>query len=119
MRYIRYGFWALVALCLVILGLANREFVTLSALPEPLAAALGLSPDIELPLFVAIFFGVAIGLLIGFVWEWLREHPHRRAARTRSREVTMLEREVDRLRAEKHEGQDDVLALLDGASSRR
>ena len=119
MRYIRYGFWALVALCLVILGLANREMVTLSALPEPLAAAIGWSPEIGMPLFVAIFIGVAIGLLIGFVWEWLREHHHRREARTRSREVTMLEREVNRLRAEKHEGRDDVLALLDGTGARR
>ncbi|GGL68910.1 lipopolysaccharide assembly protein LapA domain-containing protein [Wenxinia marina] len=119
MRVIRIAFWALVALCLIVLGIANRDIVTLRALPEALAGAVGLSPDIQMPLFIAIFIGIAIGLLIGFVWEWIREHKHRSEARARRREVTMLEREVGRLRAEKHEGQDDVLALLDGTTARR
>ena len=37
----------------------------------------------------------------------------RTKARKRAREVNRLEREVDRLRHEKHEGEDDVLALVD------
>ena len=113
MRYINYAFWAIVAVCLIILGLANRELVALRALPDGLASLIGVSPTIELPLFVAIFLGVAIGLLVGFVWEWLREHKHRAAAGKSQREARVLQREVDRLKAEKHEGKDEVLALLD------
>lgn len=113
---IRYAFWGIVAVCLIIVGIANRGFVTLRALPEGLAGFFGVSPDIEMPLFVVIFLGVAFGLLVGFFWEWLREHKHRVAARRAARDVSKLEREVGRLRTEKHGGKDDVLALLDGGT---
>ena len=113
MNLIRYAFWAIVALALVVLGLANRDVVTLQALPEGLAGLIGVSPDVSLPLFVVIFIGVALGLLIGFVWEWIREFRHRADARGREKEIARLNREIDRMRAAKHEGKDEVLALLD------
>ena len=113
MKYIKYTFWGIVAICLVIVGMANRGIVTLRAMPEALAGPLGVSPDIELPLFMAIFFGVGIGLLIGFLWEWVREHRMRADARAKAREVETLRREVDTLKDQKHEGKDDVIALLD------
>lgn len=116
MKYIRYTFWGIVAICLVIVGMANRGIVTLRAMPEVLAGPLGISPDIEMPLFMAIFIGVGIGLLIGFLWEWVREHRMRVDARSKSREVDALKREVDSLKTEKHEGKDEIVALLDKAS---
>jgi lipopolysaccharide assembly protein A len=118
MRAIRFAFWALVALCLVVVGLANRGPVTLRALPEGLAARAGLSLEFALPLFVVIFIGVAVGLLIGFVWEWLREGRLRSAARSTAREVDALQREVGRLRTAQGTGADDVLALLDQPARR-
>lgn len=115
MIYIRYTFWAIVAICLIIVGVANRGIVTVRALPEALATPLGLSPDIELPLFMVIFAGVGIGLLIGFLWEWIREHRIRSDAKAKARQVDALKREVDSLRSEKHEGKDEIVALLDKA----
>jgi uncharacterized integral membrane protein len=117
MRYIRYVFLAILTICLVTVALANRGLVTLKAMPDTFAGYLGLSPTIELPLFIVIFLGITAGLLIGFVWEWLREHRHRAEARTRGREVIHLEREVARLKGEKNEGKDDVLALLDDTAA--
>lgn len=116
MKYIRYTFWAIVAICLVIVGMANREIVTLRAMPEALATPLGISPDIQMPLFMAIFIGVGIGLLVGFLWEWVREHRMRVDARAKGREVDALKREVDSLKEQKHEGKDEIVALLDKAS---
>jgi hypothetical protein len=55
------------------------------------------------------------GLIIGFVWEWMREYKHRAEATRKSREVRKLEREVTKLKGEKHEGKDEVLALLEDA----
>jgi len=98
--------------------LANRNMVTLNSLPEGLQAIPGagfLSHSMELPLYVVIFIGIAVGLLIGFVWEYLREIKHRAEASRTTREARQLEREVKRLKAQKHEGRDDVLALLDEA----
>jgi uncharacterized integral membrane protein len=116
MKYIRFTFWGIAAIALIIVGMANRGVVTLRALPEALAGPLGISPDIQMPLFMAIFVGVAIGLLIGFFWEWVREHRIRADARAKGREVNALKRVVDSLKTEKHEGKDEIVALLDKAS---
>jgi len=115
MKFIKLGFWGIVAICLVILGMANRDIVTLRAMPEVLATPLGVSPDIQLPLFMALFIGVGLGLLIGFLWEWVREHNLRADRRAKAREVEVLRREVDALKDQKHEGKDEVVALLDKA----
>jgi lipopolysaccharide assembly protein A len=113
MRALRVLFWSVVALALIVVGVANRGPVTLRAMPEGLAGLVGLSPDIDLPLFVVIFLGVAAGLLIGFVWEWLREARLRSDARAKGREVEALQREVGRLKSQANVGKDEVLALLD------
>ncbi len=115
MKTIRYAFWAIIGLCLILIGLANRDFVTVRTMPEALGDLVGLSPDIQLPLFVVIFIGVGAGLMIGFLWEWVREHRMRAEARGKTREVDALRREVQQLRgaAAGAKGDDDVLALLE------
>ena len=115
MKTIRYTFWAIVGLCLILIGLANREIVTVRAMPEALGDLLGLSPDLQLPLFVVIFLGVGAGLMIGFLWEWVREYRIRADARGKAREVESLKREVAHLRGSNsaEAGGDDVLALLE------
>lgn len=113
MKTLSYAFWAVIGLCLIVIGLANRGMVTLRAMPEALGNLIGLSPDIQLPLFVVIFLAIGLGLLIGFLWEWLREHRFRAEARARGREVVQLRREMDRLRDSDGDGKDDVLQLLE------
>ena len=118
MRYIKYLFLAILGIALITLALANRGLVTLRALPEGLEGLLGFSGQVELPLFIVIFGGIVAGLLIGFVWEWLREHKHRATAARKIREVGQLEREMSRLK-EKPEHKDDILALLEDAERAR
>ena len=113
MKYIRYLFLLCLAVVLIAVALANRGAVELKLLPDGLARVAGIDPGTSLPLFVVIFGGVVAGLLIGFVWEWLREHKHRVEVDRKAREVGKLEREVKKLKGEKNRGKDDVLALLD------
>ena len=115
MKTIRYSFWAIVALCLILIGLANRQTVMVRAMPEWLSDLLGVYPDVDLPLFVVIFIGVGAGLAIGFLWEWVREYRIRADARAKSREVETLRRELQELRVASvgAKSEDDVLALLD------
>ncbi|GAA6208096.1 LapA family protein [Cognatishimia sp. WU-CL00825] len=116
MRYIRYGFLAALGVVLVSVALANRGMVTLNLLPEPLAELLGLGYSISLPLFVVIFAGIVAGLLIGFFWEWMREHKHRAAAGRAERSLKTTQREVRRLKGARAEDKDEVLVLLEEAS---
>lgn len=116
MRYIKYALLAAIAVVLIAVSLANRGTVTLELLPADLAELLGLNHSIDLPLFVVIFGGVGVGLLIGFLWEWIREYKQRSEAAAQRREMDRMRREIKRLKGAQAEGQDEVLALLDEAS---
>lgn len=118
MKYLRAAFWGIIGICLIVAGMANTQPVQLRAIPSWLADLVGVSPDITLPLYLVIFAGVGAGLLIGFCWEWLREHKHRKSMRQNEREVTKLTREVKRLRTEKHSDDDEVIALLETSTAK-
>lgn len=111
MSFLRYLFLGLLALCLVVLALANRSMVTLRLVPEDMGGMVGLNLSITWPLFVVIFIAMGLGLLIGFVWEWLREHKHRVEARSERAEKEKLQKELAKTKNTRSE-QDDVLALL-------
>ena len=115
MRYIKYLCIAAFAVVLITIALGNRDFVQLQLLPDVVAGLFGLNPKISLPMFVVVYGGILAGILVGFVWEWLREFGHRRHEAQLERETRRLQREVKKLKGEKHEGKDEVLALLDEA----
>jgi uncharacterized integral membrane protein len=113
-RYLRLVLLALLGLSLLTVALANRAPVSVRLLPDDLAALTGLTWAAELPLFLVIFAGIIAGVLIGFVWEWFREHGHRATASQKSREVARLERELAVLKdATSVPPKDEVLALLE------
>ena len=116
MRYIRYVCIAVFAIALIAVALANRGSVTLKVLPDEVAGLFAVAPTLSLPLFLVIVGGIVIGLLVGFVWEWMREHAVRAENANNAREVRRLTREIKRLKDEKNEGKDEIFALLDEAS---
>jgi lipopolysaccharide assembly protein A len=110
MRTVKFILLALILLVIVILSLANRELVTLNLLPAGMARLLPAS--IQLPLFVVSLLSIVVGMVLGYLLEWLREHKHRRRASVKAREAAELNREVDRLRKQSGKADDEVLALL-------
>ncbi|MEL6167631.1 MAG: LapA family protein [Pseudomonadota bacterium] len=119
MRFLTYLFLLFLGLVLLTLALANRQAVTLTVLPDELARFAGWSPSISLPLFAVIFGGIVAGVLIGFVWEWLREYKFRSAASTERREKERLAREVRRLKGPEKGEEDEILALMGEERSAR
>ncbi|WP_370251798.1 lipopolysaccharide assembly protein LapA domain-containing protein [Nioella sp.] len=113
MKYIKYLFLAAIALALVLLALANRDPVTLTVLPHDLAEWVNWNVSITLPLFIVLLGGIVAGLLIGFVWEWFREHKQRAEAKANRKERDQLAREVQALKGDANRGRDEVLALLE------
>ena len=112
-RVLRYLILALLTVALLIIASANRNLVALRLLPDDFAALFRVDWQVEVPVFLVLFAGIIIGLLVGFIWEWLREHKHRRVASTKTREVSKLERELAAMKDQSSLPADDVLALLD------
>lgn len=117
-RLLKYLALALLTVALVVVASANRDVVTLSLLPPDIAALFGFNAQLGLPVFLVLLAGIVIGLLVGFVWEWLREHKHRRLASTKTREVSKLERELAALKDQTSLPEDDVLAILEKPKAR-
>ena len=114
MRFIRLLFVALLAVILIAIALANRGAVTVRAFPAGFEQYLGFDWQINLPLFLVIFLAIVFGIVVGFIWEWLREAHIRSEASRRTAEVARLEREVGALRDQHKAPRDEVLAILDG-----
>ena len=121
MRVVKFVLLAIVAALLIMVALANAQAVTLRLLPEAMGGFLGLTWMVTLPMFVVILGAIVIGLLIGFVVEFAREHKHRAAARHERREREALEREVGDMRrsgaATGKENGNDIIALVEDGST--
>ena len=116
MRYIRYASIAIFALALILVALANRGSVEVAMLPAELSRLAAVNPSYSVPLFVVMFGGVLAGLILGFIWEWIREAGERAVAARQRRELERLRAEVKRLKgaaAVSGTQNDEVLALLD------
>ena len=87
MRYVRYLCIAIFAVALVSVALANRAVVPLQVLPTELSGMFAVNPSVQLPLFIIILGSILAGLLVGFIWEWIREFGDRAEAAKQAREA--------------------------------
>ena len=113
MRPFKLALLAAVAVIMIGFALANREPVVVRMLPAEIAGYFPALPVVAVPAFILIFAGILIGLMIGFVWEWMREHRHRAEAVQRKREASELARENEDLKKRNSKEDDEILALLE------
>ena len=119
MRTIRIFFVVTLAIVLILVAAANRAPVTVGLLPETIAAFTGRAWTLTMPAFVALFLAMVFGVLVGLVWEWLREAHLRAESKTRAHNLQVLQREMGDLRRTHAAPKDEVLAILDEANGRR
>lgn len=112
MRYIRWAILATLSVVLVTIALANRGPMTVRLLPEPIEALIGFSWQVTLPVFLVLVIAMAAGVLLGFVWEWVREHKHRSEAASERRMRRELESQVQSTGRPKGEPE-EILALVE------
>lgn len=113
MRYVRMLLVALLAIILIGVALANRQLVTVSLFPGRLDRYMGGDWQAQMPLFLVILLSLLAGMILGLVWEWMREAAVRQESARRAHDLHRLEREVRGLRTTHHAPRDEVLAILD------
>ncbi|WP_134679905.1 lipopolysaccharide assembly protein LapA domain-containing protein [Paracoccus ravus] len=118
MRLIRLCLVFVLALVLILVAVANRAPITVNLVPESLSRFTQGQWSMTMPAFLALFLAMVFGLILGLVWEWLREHGLRAEAKARARELARLEREMGDLRRNHAQPKDEVLAILDEPTAR-
>lgn len=96
LRLIKWAILAAVCVALVVLGVANMAPVDLYLVPPGIVQR-----DLVLagvPLAAVILAAILLGVVIGELFEWVREHKHRRRASERGREVERLRAEIASLK---------------------
>jgi putative membrane protein len=109
MRTIKLALLTVILVLIVLLALANRQFVTVELMPEPLDQVVQAS--VEVPLFVVSLLSILVGMILGYILEWLREYRYRRRLAQKEREAAQLSRELEQARRS-GKPEDDVLALI-------
>ena len=113
MRIVRFIIIFFISILLLILALVNRQYVDFRFLPINLSDQLGVSGSITLPLFILTFIGILVGALLGFFWEYLREHKYRKALSQKTKKVKVLENEIKKLKNITNNEADQILELLE------
>lgn len=116
LRIIKIAFLCLVALALVLLLFSNNEMITVRFLPDNLAEVLQVQNAYTVPLNLFVPAILVLGIVVGFVWEWLREYRYRSEARVQRREATRLSNEVAQMKGTSGDNQNDILAIVDNAA---
>ena len=113
LRTIKLFILAIIMVALILIGVANRDPITVKMVPDGLADLVPFATTTPpLPLFAIVAAAIVVGLLIGYIIEYLREAKHRRRAEAKSREASQLKSKVRDLQKKTGETEDDVLALL-------
>ncbi|HVA15086.1 MAG TPA: lipopolysaccharide assembly protein LapA domain-containing protein [Stellaceae bacterium] len=86
MRYLRWVLLGLVALILIVFAVANRNLITLTFWPLPIA--------LGAPLYLVVLLTLLAGFLLGELVAWLNGRRWRREARRNARRIEELEREL-------------------------
>ena len=94
MRYLRMLFVAVLAISLLTVALANRQIVDVSLFPGQFGQYLGGTWSARMPRFLVILLSLLIGMVLGLIWEGLRESHLRQESNRRAFELRQLEREV-------------------------
>jgi uncharacterized integral membrane protein len=84
------------AVVIVMFAVANREIITVSFDPFDSAKP---AVAFRMPLFILIFVLVGVGVLIGGMAAWLRQHKWRVRARRAEADVRRLRTELDAQRS--------------------
>jgi uncharacterized membrane protein YciS (DUF1049 family) len=97
LRFLKFLFFAPIAVALVMFGVANRQLVTLVI--DPVSAGAD-ALKVTVPLFMFFFVTLALGAIIGSMTTWFAQGRHRRSERRLKRECDRLSGECTRLKAE-------------------
>lgn len=111
MKYIRYVLYAFVGLFLILLAFNNNGSVDFVLVPDFVPGINEIS--VTVPLFVVTLGALLLGLVLGYIFEYVREARIRRNASRAQKALKKTTAELESLKKEAGKHDDDVLAILE------
>ena len=99
MRYIKLLAWILVGVLLIIFALGNNQTVQVYLFPNIFSNTLIARSIFPMPLFIIVYLVLLIGVIFGFVFEYLRQYKYRLNLRKYKKEMNSLRAEVQELKS--------------------
>jgi uncharacterized integral membrane protein len=91
-KFVTFAILIPLAVVIVMFAVANRETITVSFDPFDMAHP---AYALKLPLFILIFVLVGVGVVVGGIAAWLRQHKWRMRARRAEAEARELRARLD------------------------
>jgi uncharacterized integral membrane protein len=110
-RFFHWLVTAPTAILAVAFAVANRRWVTLSFDPFSQDAPFA---SVDMPLWLLLFIGGFIGLLIGWFGSWLSQGKYRKATREARGDIAKLQQELADLRRDGGELQRNDVTVFPG-----
>lgn len=113
MRYVRMLIYLVVLVLLTFAAVANRDMVTVYPWPDMTDYGVTPSPAYDLPLFALPLGGLAVGFVLGVIWEFFREGATRRKLRLAARDAENRAKEAEKRASPsgKTEADEDLKAI--------
>jgi uncharacterized integral membrane protein len=86
LKFLRWVLIGLIALILIVFAVANRDTITLTLWPLPIA--------LDAPIYLVVLLTLLVGFLVGELAAWMNGARWRREARRRAKRIEELEREL-------------------------
>lgn len=110
MSYFRNAAYAILGVFILLIALNNQQQVEFVLIPEFIP---GLSRwALNVPLFIVTLGALLIGIVVGYVLEYIREAQIRMNASRTHKALKKTSSELDALKKETGKHDDDVLALI-------
>ncbi len=109
-RFFIYLLYIIIAIVLVTIAVSNPQSVTVKFLPDWFPLFGGVS--VTLPLFVHIYIALFEGLALGLLIEYVREARFRRQARKAKKELKKTEQTLQKTKKDAGQHDDEVLAIV-------
>ncbi len=111
MKYIRYALYAFVSIFFILLAFNNNDPVDFVLVPDFIPGINEIS--VTVPLFIVTLGALLVGLVLGYIFEYVREARIRRKASRAQKELKKTTAELESLKKEAGKHDDDVLAILE------
>lgn len=110
MKTIRYAMYAILGIFLLLMALNNQQATQFVVLPDYIPGFPAIVFNV--PLFIVILGALLIGIVIGYVLEYIRETRIRLNASRTQKALKKTTAELDALKNQTGIHDDEVLALL-------